>query len=321
MAINDEVRVRRPRNRVVTGLLLLAGVPLALVTALRTVGYDGGWYTLVLLSLTPYAVVYGLVLGGLALGLRRRWTGGIALALAVLLAVFVIPRALAGEPPAATGKTLRVMSSNLYLGRADPQAVVRLVRDHRVDVLDLLEMTPAAVAGLDRAGLFTLLPNRVLHPDSGANGSGIVSRFPLTEENYAGDSAAKQPGALADLGDGVTVELVAAHPLSPDSGSDEWEAQIKDLSRAAGEHGLRILAGDFNATLDHAALRTVLSRGYQDAADQRGEGLRPTWPAGHAPLVTLDHVLVDRRAAVRDYDVLDVPGTDHRAVYSEVQLP
>jgi endonuclease/exonuclease/phosphatase family metal-dependent hydrolase len=35
----------------------------------------------------------------------------------------------------------------------------------------------------------------------------------------------------------------------------------------------------------------------------------------------LDHVLVDKRAAVQDYRVLDVPGTDHRAVYAEVRLP
>lgn len=321
MVIDDEVRVRRPRNRLVTGLLLLAGVPFALLTALRAVGYDGGWYTLALLSLTPYAVVYGVVLGGLALALRRWWTGGIALAMAVLLAVFVTPRVLADDQPAVAGQSLRVMSANLYLGRADPQAIVNLVRDNHVDVLNLLEMTPAALAGLTQAGLFALLPNRVLHPASGANGSGIVSRFPLTEENYTGDSAAKQPGALADLGGGTTVELVAVHPLSPDSGADQWEAEIKDLSRAAGEHGLRILAGDFNATLDHAALQTVLTRGYQDAADQRGDGLQPTWPADRVPLVTLDHVLVDKRAAVQDYRVLDVPGTDHRAVYAEVRLP
>ncbi|WP_326566728.1 endonuclease/exonuclease/phosphatase family protein [Amycolatopsis rhabdoformis] len=320
MVINDQVRAQ-PRNRLVTAVLLVFGVPLLAVTALRTVGFDGGWYTLVLLSLTPYAVVYGALLGGVSLVLRRWWTGGIALAMTILLAVFVAPRVMADEQPAVAGKTLRVMAANLYLGRADAATVVNLVRDNQVDVLNLVELTSAEVSALDKAGLFGLLPYRVLHAAPGADGSGIVSRYPLTEENYTGDSAAKQPGAEADLGGGTVVEIVAVHPQSPDTDAGQWDAQMKDLSRAAGEHGLRMLAGDFNATLDHAALQTVLSRGYHDAGDERGAGLQPTWPADATPLVTLDHVLVDKRAAVEDYRVLDVPGTDHRAVYAQVRLP
>jgi endonuclease/exonuclease/phosphatase family metal-dependent hydrolase len=38
-------------------------------------------------------------------------------------------------------------------------------------------------------------------------------------------------------------------------------------------------------------------------------------------VVTIDHVVVDNRAAVRDYRVFDVPGSDHHAVFAEVQLP
>jgi len=308
------------RTWLVTGLLVLAGLPLLTVAVLRTIGYDGGWYLTALVALTPYVVVYGVIFAALALLLRRWWIGGVALALSALLVVYVAPRVFPADQPAAHGKTVRVLASNLYLGQADPAAIVRLVREQRVDVLNLLELTPAAVTGLEKAGLFQALPYRVLHPASGVDGSGILSRYPLTEEDYTGDSAQKQPGAAADLGDGVTLEIVAAHPRSPDSGYYQWEQEMRDLSRAIGEHGLRVLAGDFNATLDHAALRTVLSRGYVDAADARGDGLIPTWPASTA-FVPLDHVLVDKRVAIRDYRVLDVAGSDHRAVYAEVQLP
>jgi hypothetical protein len=38
-------------------------------------------------------------------------------------------------------------------------------------------------------------------------------------------------------------------------------------------------------------------------------------------VLTLDHVLVDRRCAVLEYSVHVIPGTDHRAIYAEVQLP
>jgi endonuclease/exonuclease/phosphatase (EEP) superfamily protein YafD len=295
-------------------------VPLAALVALRLIGYDGDWYTLVALSLTPYVAAAGVVFGGLALALRRWWAGGIALVLAIVLAVLVLPRLSASDQRDVHGKTLRVLASNLLYGQADPKAVVDLVREQRIDVLNLVELTPRAVDGLTAAGLFQALPYRVLHPAPGAFGSGIVSRFPLKEVNLTGDSAAKQPGAQADLGDGVVAEIVAVHPISPDVDTPQWEREIKDLSRAAGEHGLRILAGDFNATLDHAAFRTVLSRGYNDAAEERGAGLSPTWPSS-SPVVTIDHVVVDNRAAVEDYRVFGVAGSDHRAVFAEVRLP
>ncbi|WIV60220.1 endonuclease/exonuclease/phosphatase family protein [Amycolatopsis nalaikhensis] len=319
MVVAEETRSRR-KNPLVTALLVVPVVPLAVLAALRLVGFDGGWYTLVALSLTPYAAAAGLLLAVLALALRRWWVGGLALVLAVALAVLVLPRLSASDQRDVHGKTLRVLASNLLYGQADPKAVVDLVRSQRIDVLNLVELTPRAVDGLTAAGLFQLLPHRVLHPAPGAFGSGIVSRFPLTEVNLTGDSAAKQPGAQADLGDGVVAEIVAVHPISPDVDTPLWEREMKDLSRAAGEHGLRILAGDFNATLDHAAFRTVLSRGYNDAAEEHGSGLTPTWPSS-SPVVTIDHVVVDNRAAVLDYRVFDVAGSDHRAVFAEVRLP
>ncbi|MEU0796204.1 endonuclease/exonuclease/phosphatase family protein [Amycolatopsis sp. NPDC005961] len=319
MTVAEETRVRR-KNPLVTALLVVPLVLLAALVALRLIGYDGDWYTLVALALTPYVAAAGALLGGLALALRRWWVGGTALVLAIALAVLVLPRLAASDQREVHGKTLRVLASNLLYGQADPKAVVDLVREQRIDVLNLVELTPRAVDGLTAAGLFQALPYRVLHPAPGAFGSGIVSRFPLKEVNLTGDSAAKQPGAQADLGDGVVAEIVAVHPISPDVDTPQWEREIKDLSRAAGEHGLRILAGDFNATLDHAAFRTVLSRGYNDAAEEHGSGLTPTWPSS-SPVVTIDHVVVDNRAAVQDYRVFDVAGSDHRAVFAEVRLP
>jgi len=293
MVVAEETRSRR-KYPLVTALLVVPVVPLAMLAALRLIGFDGGWYTLVALSLTPYAAAAGVFAGGVALALRRWWIGGAALVLALALAVLVLPRASAGEQRDVHGKTLRVLSSNLLYGRADAKAVVDLVREQRIDVLNLVEMTPAAGGRLTAAGLFDLLPHRVLHPEPGAFGSGIVSRFPLKEVDLTGDSAAKQPGAEVYLGEGVVAEIVAVHPISPDVDTHQWERELKDLSRPIGEHGLRILAGDFNATLDHAALRAVLARGYADAARETGRALLWTWRPLRLrfPRLTLDHVLV-----------------------------
>jgi endonuclease/exonuclease/phosphatase family metal-dependent hydrolase len=85
------------------------------------------------------------------------------------------------------------------------------------------------------------------------------------------------------------------------------------------------LAGDFNSTLDDAKLREVLDRGYRDAGDVTGNGLEPTFPTmGHRLLpavITIDHVLADRRIGIANYGVADLPDSDHRAIHSELVLP
>ena len=88
---------------------------------------------------------------------------------------------------------------------------------------------------------------------------------------------------------------------------------------------MQILAGDFNATLDHREFRKLLDRGYLDAADAVGEGLTPTWPTSsrkrRALPLTIDHVLVDRRVRVERVTVVRIPGSDHRAVIAVLRLP
>ena len=81
------------------------------------------------------------------------------------------------------------------------------------------------------------------------------------------------------------------------------------------------MAGDFNATLDHSELRAVLARGYVDAADAAGAGLKPTWSGGGPLRLTIDHVLVDDRIRVVSYEVVHLHGSDHSAVIVKLRLP
>jgi endonuclease/exonuclease/phosphatase family metal-dependent hydrolase len=86
----------------------------------------------------------------------------------------------------------------------------------------------------------------------------------------------------------------------------------------------RILIGDFNSTLDHAALRDLISSGYRDAGDAAGHGFRATWgpyDGDLIPPVTLDHVLVDERIGVRDLWVSPLPNSDHRMVVAALTVP
>jgi endonuclease/exonuclease/phosphatase family metal-dependent hydrolase len=84
---------------------------------------------------------------------------------------------------------------------------------------------------------------------------------------------------------------------------------------------VRLLVGDFNATVDQPTMRDLLDDGYVDAAGAAGRGWVPTWRTGLAPPLAIDHVLVDRTVAVGGVSVLDVPGSDHRAVVADLRLP
>lgn len=226
----------------------------------------------------------------------------------------------------ATGPALTVAATNLYYGRADARAVVELVRGRDVDVLSLQELTPHAVAALGEAGLWTVLPHRVLRPEPRAAGSGLASRYPLREHASTQSSSYHwQPAALVDLPGTAQLEVVAVHTVAPVGRVPpaRWRAEITGLPRPLPGPATRLLVGDFNATLDHQPLRELLGTGYRDAAATLGLGLRATWPTdtAFAPVAAIDHVLVGRSCLVRSFQAVPIPDTDHRAVLAEIVLP
>jgi endonuclease/exonuclease/phosphatase family metal-dependent hydrolase len=121
------------------------------------------------------------------------------------------------------------------------------------------------------------------------------------------------------------IEVVAVHPVPPTSGDAvaSWSDGLQSLPPADPAGPVRLLLGDFNATLDHEELRRILDSGYVDAADAVGKGLTPTWPQGRLipPSVTIDHVLVDERVRVQDVHIHELPDSDHRAVTADLILP
>jgi endonuclease/exonuclease/phosphatase family metal-dependent hydrolase len=215
------------------------------------------------------------------------------------------------------------MALNLFVGRADPETVVRLVREQKIDVLAVPELTRQGDEALTDAGLEELLPNRVYDTDSTGSGTAVLSRFPLRQLVLMKESTLAQPSMVVDLpGDDDDVELTAVHiqPGVRTGTAGTWRTELAELPRTSER--IRILAGDFNASFDHTAFRTVVDRGYADAAESTGNGMEATWstwPFG--PPVTIDHILADDRCAFGSYAAFDVPGTDHKALVSEIILP
>ncbi|MEV0156451.1 endonuclease/exonuclease/phosphatase family protein [Micromonospora sp. NPDC050686] len=325
--ITETARPVAPARRGATVLGWLAVAPGVAWAAVRLPGVERGPLVQAV-AFTPYVAGWSLVALLAALALRRRWAALVAGVTAVALVGVVAPRTLPDHGPAAGGPAVRLLTANLLHGAAEPRALVELVRRHRVDLLTVQEFTPAAQAGLDRAGLATLLPYRQLNPEDGTTGSGLYSRFPLAEPGLRRNRgfAFTQAYATLTVPGAPPARVESAHPAAPWSVAvvDEWRTDLAGQPPATPDGPLRILAGDFNATLDHAPLRALLATGYVDAADAVGAGLVGTWgpyDGDPIPPVTIDHVLVDRRIAVQAVTVHALPDSDHRAVLATLRLP
>lgn len=279
-----------------------------------------------LITFLPYVAATSIVPVGCALLLRRRAAAAVAAVVAVAFAAVVAPRVLADEATPARGPVLRVLTANLLDGLADARALVRLVRRTRADVVSLPELNHATVRALDAAGMGRLLPYRVSDIRPEARGNGLYARYalsPLGDVTGRGPKGLAMPRALLRIPGHRAVEVVAVHvnpPLTPERTLD-WKRDLRALPPPAGSP-VRVLAGDFNATLDHAQLRALLDAGYRDAAATAGKGLAPTFGNSLSrPPITIDHILVDARVDVRDVSVHSVPGSDHKAVAAELRLP
>ncbi|MFI7417951.1 endonuclease/exonuclease/phosphatase family protein [Nonomuraea sp. NPDC049684] len=296
--------------------------PFALWAAVRLSGFEPDWPWVPVVAFTPHAAA-GAALGLALAGLLRRWAAGaVALVTVLALGVTVLPRAVPDPAPGARGAALRVLAANLLVGTADATELTGQVRSLRPDVLTLQEFTPLAERRLEAAGLRELLPYAVTRPAEGAGGSAVYARHPLTAGELIKAGGFGQATAVLKHPGGARVEIVSVHPCAPKRLGRQpcWLAGLERLPRGDGR--LRVLAGDFNATLDHLPLRELLAAGYRDAADAMGRGLSTTWGGwGPLPGVTIDHVLAADRMAVRDFRVLAPVGSDHRPVYAELLLP
>src|SRR4051794_15577815 len=116
------------RRLVGTALLAVLVAPGAAWAVIRLFGLERGWMVQ-LVAFTPYvaAVVWAPVL--VALVCRKWWLAAIAAVAAVALAACVLPRAVRDRDAGPShGFPLTAMTINMYVGQADPDAIVRLVR-------------------------------------------------------------------------------------------------------------------------------------------------------------------------------------------------
>jgi endonuclease/exonuclease/phosphatase (EEP) superfamily protein YafD len=290
----------------------------------RLFGLESGFPAVALMTYTLYVLMVAVVATVVALGLRQWPAAAVAVFAMVSLAAVIAPRAIGG-PDSTQGRPVRVMSANVFRGGGDAETLVQLARDHQADFLCVEELTPEFAARLDEAGIASLFSHRVRSVREGVSGSGIYSRYPLQRLPLQGITSSRASSTVAP---GLQIDLAAIHNLplpASAAGTDGWASSLRRMPVPTSTGPVEVLAGDFNATLDQSDFRDLLDRGYYDAAERMGDGLTPTWPAidpgwRYMP-VTIDHVLYDRdRVGIHDFQVLTLPGSDHRTVYAELIL-
>jgi endonuclease/exonuclease/phosphatase (EEP) superfamily protein YafD len=249
----------------------------------------------------------------------------------------VVPRAVRGPDDAAlsdpglddTGSgegEVAVLAGNMRHGRADTGALAALIADERPDFVVLPE------AGGDfRDKLMPLLDGlgyRAWVASGGRRRDGADVTLLVGER--AGDvrvwpaAGMRVPHLEATGGILGARTLHAVHPSAPMSERSTawWHDEMALIGRWCTGPVAPLVAGDFNATLDHPGLRAALGR-CRSAAAGTGRGLISTYPAGFPRWlgIQIDHVLVPADAVTTRFAVLDIPGSDHRAVLARVRLP
>ncbi|MFF1507110.1 endonuclease/exonuclease/phosphatase family protein [Streptomyces sp. NPDC058326] len=312
----------RPRHRLTAwaaGLLLV--VP-ALLAGCRLLDTDAITPVPQLLSLLPWFTVPAGLAVLLAAVARRR----VLTFTAVVVLTATGWAALPYQPQLVTAygaplTQVRVLAANVEYGQATG-ALTETIRRERPQLVFVSECDQVCGHALTTA-FAAELPHHASVDAGGSVGSVLLSAYPLTDERVI-PAVMGMPGATAVIA-GVPVRLQLAHPLPPMPGQvDLWKRELGRIESTARQHtGPLLVAGDFNASQDHAAFRSVLRAGrLQDAARLADASRTPTWPMEGPlpPFVQIDHVLVSRDFTVRGIRFPDLAGSDHRAVLTDLDL-
>ncbi|MGP9019906.1 endonuclease/exonuclease/phosphatase family protein [Streptomyces sp. BR1] len=307
---------------------VVAALLLALVSAVvgcRIADSDGVTPVPQLLAFLPWLLVPGAV--ALLLAAFGRWRTGMAWAVLALAVTGWFTQPYGAETTRPQGQVLaqlRVLTSNTEFGWATDD-LIATVRREKPDLVFVEECAFVCADGLEQRVPKADYPYRDVVREDGSAGSAILSRFPLRDAPVIPSEMA-MPGAVTVIG-GKDVRLQLAHPMPPLPGEEaKWHRElgrVRDFAAASKGQAV-ILAGDFNATQDHALFRSVLDAGaLHDSARLTGHSRTYSWPADRTtPFRTqIDHVLVsgrDFKATASRF--LTVRGTDHRALLVDLSL-
>ncbi len=218
---------------------------------------------------------------------------------------------------------LRILSANLWNGRADPLAFAELLTAHEVDVCALQELSPEQAHAIAR-----VLPHGKLEPDRFHQGMGIALRAPGELERLplpARDARLVRLDPVHWPALDAPLEIGCFHVHAPHDGLP-WRSfalRRRQVARAcehlaATRESARAWLGDWNSTPlwpAYRSLRAHLRDAALEVARRNGRAPARTWgPTARSPrLLRIDHAFVCG-VEVLDARVVPIEGGDHSAV-------
>ena len=233
----------------------------------------------------------------------------------------------------ATSDTVTVLSWNTLGEVPDAQTIAGLALDEGADVVVLPETTDPlgeAVAIAMREGGSPMWVHTQAYDDIAKARSTTLlispdlGAYAVTSAEFPGPPGNTNtlPSVVADPVDGSGPRIVAVHAVAPIRWElRNWRSDLDWLAAQCDGDDV-IMAGDFNATLDHFAGHGIdggdLGR-CSDAAAAADSAALGTWPTDVPPLLgsPIDHVLATPGWTVdgfRVIDDLDGAGSDHRPI-------
>lgn len=227
------------------------------------------------------------------------------------------PSAAASLPDDKPANAIDVLAFNALSRGSSVADIAAALDEHRPDVAVLPEVTEAKAERImerleDGYSLFmgwgrpsNDIPTAVL----------IADTLGEYERIDGPDTALGTVGARPQDGDGPIVYGV--HTMSPvGERMPTWRADLELVTDICSQTDGVIMAGDFNATFDHAPMRETTC-----IDGSVGDGGVGTWPTDYPRFIgaRIDHVLVDPDSWEPTASaVFEVPGSDHRGVMVRV---
>lgn len=243
--------------------------------------------------------------------------------------------------PAKTDTSLRVMTWNTAGSATSAESIAQFAVGMQADVVTLPETTidtGAEVAELMRAMGQPMWAHHAEYGEYGITGWDATSTtvlirpelgdYSVIQSSLDGSSnTSTVPSAVAMPVSGDGPIIVAAHAVAPrQEYMPQWRSDLQWLADQCASDNV-ILAGDFNATLDHMTGMGVeggtLGRCH-DAASDSGNGGVGTWPTDAPALLgaPIDHVMATPDWTVSGSVVmrsLDGSGSDHRPIVVQLE--
>lgn len=269
---------------------------------------------------------------------------GVAASLAIVCAVaaacgagILLSRGTgSGDLPTKDGRAIRVMTWNTAGAATEPHLIAQTAIAMKADVVALPETTieageSVAIAMRDMGS--PMWAHHQEYPGWAANSTTLLISPDLgdyavvqsTSGEASGTSTVPTVVAMPVDGDGPTI--VAAHAVAPrPDDMDAWRSSLEWLADQCASADV-IMAGDFNATVDHMSRWGIEGADFgrcRDAAVATGSGAVGTWSTAWPQLLgtPIDHVLsTDAWDATGSIVLgsLDDSGSDHRPLVVQLE--